>query len=115
MDDRLKAALDYSNYVITLNHQKRIILEKYKEALIYYFNGGKFTITQQLISFCKTLVDMEQDSFVLVDDDGTPVNIQNLKKFLFDALNIMVTASNSYLMEYQKLSKQRSVQGIVDL
>ena len=56
MDERLEKALDMSNYMVTLNNQKRLLKEQYKENLIYYFNGGQFTVTQDLISFCQCLL-----------------------------------------------------------
>lgn len=115
MDEKLKKALDFSNYVITLNNHKRILIEKYQESIVFYFNGGKFTVTQNLISFCKTLLDMNQDETILIDDDSIPVEIQNLKEFIDSLLNVYFTTSNSYLVEYKKLLKNRSVAGIVDL
>jgi hypothetical protein len=52
MDERLEKALDISNYMVTLNNQKRLLKEQYAENLVFYHNGGQFTITQELISFC---------------------------------------------------------------
>ena len=31
MDERLKKALDFSNYMVALNNQKRLLTEKYQE------------------------------------------------------------------------------------
>jgi uncharacterized protein (TIGR00661 family) len=50
MDERLKEALDFSNLMITLDNQKRILKEQYQNNLMYYFNGSQFTVTQSLIS-----------------------------------------------------------------
>ena len=33
MDERLEKALDFSNYMLTLNNQKRLLAEKYQEAI----------------------------------------------------------------------------------
>jgi hypothetical protein len=81
MDERLKKALDYSNYMITLTNQKRILLEQYHNDLIYYFNSGQFSVTQQLISFCQSLLQLEQEEAILIDDNGLPISIEDLKKF----------------------------------
>ena len=43
MDSRLDKALEFSNYMTTLNNQKRLLWENYQQNLVYYFNGGKFT------------------------------------------------------------------------
>lgn len=115
MDDRLKAALDFSNYMVTLNNQKRILKEQYQDNIVYYFNGGQFTVTQQLISFCQSLLSLEQDSTVLIDDNDIPVELEDLNKFSKDIVNVYVTATNKYMTEYNKLKSNRTVEGIIDL
>lgn len=115
MDEKLKNALDFSNYVITLNNHKRVLFEKYKNDSIFYYNSGKFSITQQLISFCKTLCDLSQENMVLLDDDGLPVEISNINEFTKTLINQYTLSTNKYLLEYNKLTKNRSVAGIVDL
>ncbi len=113
MDERLKKALDYSNFMITLTNQKRILLEQYNNDLIYYFNSGQFTVSQQLVSFCQSLLQLKQTETVLVDDSGIPVELEDLDKFTKDVINVYFTASNRYLTEYNKLKKNRTVEGIV--
>ena len=54
MDEKLEQALDISNLMVTMNNQKRLLKEKYKENIIHYFNGGQFTVTQQIVSFCQS-------------------------------------------------------------
>jgi hypothetical protein len=113
MDERLKKALDFSNYMITLNNQKRILLEQYRNDLLYYFNGGQFSVSPQLISFCQSLLQLKQTETVLVDDNGIPVEIENLDTFTKDIVNVYFTASNRYLTEYNKLKKNRTVESII--
>lgn len=115
MDEKLKTALEFSNYVITLNNHKRVLFEKYKNDSIFYYNSGKFTITQQLISFCKTLCDLTQENMVLLDDDNFPVEITNMNEFTKKLIQQYSFATNKYLFEYNKLIKNRSVAGIVEL
>ena len=59
MDKRLQQALDFSQYMTTLNNQKRLLLEKFYENCILYYNGGKFTVTPELISYCGTFIYSE--------------------------------------------------------
>jgi hypothetical protein len=113
MDERLKKALDYSNFMITLTNQKRILLEQYNNDLMYYFNSGQFTVSQQLISFCQSLLSLKQTETVLVDDNGLPVEIENLEDFTKNVLSVYFKASNRYLTEYTKLKKNRTVEGII--
>ena len=53
MDERLQKALDFPNYMVTLITQKkkkkkRVLKEQYFENRIHYFNGGQFSVTNEL-------------------------------------------------------------------
>lgn len=115
MDERLQKALDISNYMFTFNNQKRLLQEQYKENLIYYYQGGQFTITQDLISFCQSLIAMNQTSTILIDDNDLPVEILELETFAAELYSKYFEASNRYLIEYNKLKKNRSVESIMNL
>ena len=39
MDERLEKALDFGNYSVTLNNQKRLLKEKFYDDCIMYQNG----------------------------------------------------------------------------
>jgi hypothetical protein len=115
MDERLQKALDMSNYMFTLNNQKRLLNEQYKENLVYYYQGAQFTITQELISFCQSLLSMNQTDTILIDDNNLPVEIEDLEKFSYEIYSKYFEASNRYLVEYNKLKKNRSVESIIDI
>lgn len=115
MDERLQKALDVGNYMFTFNNQKRLLQEQHKENLVYYYNGGQFTITQELISFCQSLISMNQTSTILIDDNDLPVEIENLETFAAELYSKYFEASNRYLIEYNKLKKNRSIESILDL
>lgn len=112
MDDKLEQALDFSNFMITFDNQKRVLKEKYQSDLVYYFNGGRFTATQELISFCQSLLNLEQTQTILIDNNGMPVAVEDLENFSFEIVNVYTTATNKYLTEYNKLKTNRSVEGI---
>lgn len=114
MDDKLKKALDFSNYMITLDNQKRVLKEQYQDNLVHYFNGGRFTVTQQLVSFCQSLLALEQENTVLVDDNDIPVEVENLEEFASALVSVYWQATNKYLTEYNKLKNNRTVEGIFD-
>ena len=113
MDIKLEKALEFSNYMVTLNNQKRLIHEQYLQNLVHYFNGGQFSVTHELISFCQSLLTLGQDSTVLVDDNKQPIYIENIESFTDDVLGVYATASNNYLTEYNKIRKNRNVEGLV--
>lgn len=115
MDERLEKALNFSNYMITLNNQKRILKEKYKEQTVYYHAGGQFTVTKDLITFVNMLVERDNaEDIVLVDDNETPIMVENLENFLADIIDTYFTAANDYHAEYEKLKKNRSVEKLVE-
>jgi len=115
MDERLKEALDFSNLMITLDNQKRVLKEQYQNNLMYYFNGSQFTVTQSLISFCQSLLALHQTETVLVDDNDIPVMILDLEKFANELVSVYGKAANKYLTEYNKLKINKTVKGIINL
>jgi hypothetical protein len=114
MDDKLADALDFSNYMITLDNQKRLLKEQYNNDIIYYHNGGQFTLTYSLISFCATMTMTGQLSSVLIDDNSTPIHIDHLQEFANNTLTAYTKAGNKYLTEFSKLKNNRTVEGIID-
>jgi hypothetical protein len=114
MDERLAKALDFSNYMLTLNNQKRLLSEKYQQDLIHFYNGSQFTISRELITFVSTMVNASQDEVVIADDNNIPCLVEDLSMFYEEIINKYTTASNDYHSEYLKLKKNRSVEKLVD-
>ena len=110
MDEKLEKALDFSNFTATLNSQKRILLETYHDDLILYYKGGKFSITKEVLTFCHML---KTPNTVLIDDNNTPIQIDNLEDFTNLAHQKYADATNKYLTSYKEISKNRSVEGLV--
>lgn len=115
MDERLEKALEFSNYMVTLNNQKRVLKEQYQEHIVYYFNGGQFTITKELVTFVNMLVEKGNDTdLVLIDDNETPINIQDVEQFLLDTLDVYFNAANQYYADYKQILEKRSVEKLVE-
>jgi hypothetical protein len=115
MDERLEKALDFSNYMVTLNNKKRLLKEKYFEELVYFTNGCQFTVTKELVTFVGFLVQTGNDSeIVLTDDNDIPTKIEDLSDFYDEILDVYFTASNNYLVEYEKIKRNRSVEKLID-
>jgi len=114
MDERLEKALDFSNYMMTLNNQKRILRERFEEGLLYFYSGSQFTITKELINFCKAMAEADQDEIVLIDDNSNPALIQNVDEFYEKILAQYFEAANAYHADYMSLKKNRSVEKLVD-
>lgn len=114
MDERLEKALDFSNYMVTLNSQKRLLQEKYQEDLMYYTQGCQFSVTKELITFVGFMLDRDQESVVITDDNNTPIEITDIEEFYSDITDVYFSASNSYFSEFQKLKKNRSVGKLIE-
>ena len=115
MDERLEKALEFSNYMVTLNNQRILIQEKFQEQSIHYFNGGKFQATQERIAFVQSLISLNQTSTILIDDNNIPVEIEDLELFAQDLLSTYFEAANNYLKEYNNIKKNRNVEGLINL
>lgn len=115
MDERLEKALEFSNYMVTLNNQRRIVREQFLENCVHYLNGGKFSVNRDLITFCQTLVTREQASAVLIDDNDTPIEVDDIDKFLDDILDIYFTTTYEYFDKFNQIKKNRTVEGLVNL
>lgn len=114
MDERLKKALDFSNFMITFENQKRIIKEQFENNVLYFFKGGQFTASPQLISFIHALIAKDQTEFVILDDNELPVLIEDLNEFLDNIVSTYATAANQYLVEYNTLKQKRSPERLVE-
>jgi len=115
MDQRLEKALEFSNYMTTLNNQRRLLHEKYLENTVHYIHGGKFVVTLELINFFNFLLQRNQDSVVLVDANNTPIEITNISKFLDDILDIYFTNTNEYFAKYNEIKTKRNVEDLLDV
>jgi hypothetical protein len=115
MDERLTKALEFSNFLETQNNQKRIFLAQYKDNLIHYTHGHKFTVTPELISFCQSLIALQLTDIWLIDDNDIPFNVTNLEDFTRELVGVYIVAARKYGYQYKTIKQNRSVQGLVDL
>jgi hypothetical protein len=113
MDEKLQKALEFGNYSITLDNQKRMLHEKFVTDTLYFHAGGQFTINKELINYVYMLNETGQESTVLIDDNNIPVEI-SVAEFYANITDKFFTASNEYHTEYKKLQKSRSVDGLVE-
>ena len=88
MDERLEKALEFSNYMTTLNNQRRLIHEQFLENCVHYLNGGKFSVTRELINFCNFMHEKGQTSVILIDDNNAPIEVEDLETFLDNITDI---------------------------
>jgi hypothetical protein len=114
MDQRLKKALEMSNYVATLNNQKQLAYDKFQESLVLYHSGSQITITPSLIAFCTSLVASGTVETIIVDDNNSPVAITELGDFAEKILEIYNSSTKEFLETSNNLKKQRSVEKLIE-
>lgn len=114
MDDRLKKALEFSNYRISLFNRKEDIKTKVSGILTHSHNGGIFKVTIELITFVKLLIEEKRTDVVLIDRNNNPVEILDLQEFYTDIFSKYFEATNYYNIEYSKLKQARTVSSIYD-
>lgn len=116
MDEKLAKAFDSANLMAVLNIQKQVLKEEFYQNLIYYYNGGVFTLSKELITFVKTLLDLDNIAdIVLIDDTDTPIAITDINIFLTDILSAYTSAVNEYHTKFSNLKKSRTVEKLINL
>lgn len=114
MDDRLKQALEFSNYRQTFSVQRKALKDKIDARLTYGCNGGLFKISQTLINFVHTLESAGRiNSVVLLDSNENPILIEDLLEFKNEILDRYFTSTNEYYEEYKKLKSSRSIEKLI--
>jgi hypothetical protein len=115
MDDKLKEALEFSNYRLTLNNQKQNLIQRMNTQLTIGYANAMFTAKLELINFVQHLVDKEIEQFVFVDDNNNPVLVTSLKDFHSKLFSAYAEALNEFYNDYEKIKKQRTTRGLVGL
>jgi hypothetical protein len=116
LDPILEKALETANLMTTLANQKRALKEEYEQSLFYFYKGGTFKATRETISFVQSLINMGYiENIIVVDDNNLPINIENLKIFLENLLDLYTQAANTYFTKYEAVKKSRNITSILDL
>lgn len=114
MDEKLKNALDFSNFVVTFNNQKNILFEEYQQDVIVYENGGEFNVSISLINFCKLLINDNINEFILLDNNNIPIYV-DINSFYTKILSIFKEANQKYYSSYKQLLKSRTTNSFLDV
>jgi hypothetical protein len=116
MDERIEKAFGVANYMATLSNQRRIILEEFNQKVVYYQNGGTFTVTTELITFTKLVLELGHETDVpFVDDNKFPVLISNVQEFYNNIVETYFQALNEYAAKFAEIKSKRKVEDIVGL
>ena len=116
MDDRLKAALDFSNYRQTLAIQRKTLRERIEGKLTYGHSGGIFKIDRTLLVFVQMLIDQGRTENVpLIDQNENPILIVDLQQFQDEILDRYFSATYEYHEEYEKIKSSRTVEKLLKI
>lgn len=114
MDERLEKALDFSNYALTLNNQKRNIRNRVAQLQIVHHLGGVFTADHETIGFIKTLIDLKKKSAIVIDSKNNPITVSSLKELFEKLLDAYTSATTEFDIENEKIKKSRNIKKIMD-
>jgi len=114
MDDRLQRALDISNLIVTYNKQKELITEQFNQNLLYYYNGGQFTISIDLINYCDLLLRQKKESVILIADNNIPILVENLQVFKDKILENYISVTEKFYNDFSLLKSSRSISKIIN-
>jgi hypothetical protein len=113
MDDRLVKALEHADYRQTLGIERQRLKDKAHADLIIGYNGGMFTVDRTLIGFVNSIKDY--GSAVILDDNGYPVEIEDLEEFQARVVGTYFEVTNRYLTDYNEIKQKRTAAKLVDL
>ena len=100
--------LSTDNQIENFNNQLQLLKDKFVDSNILFYQGHQFTVTSNLLSLCKSYIDLHRiKDVVLLDDYQTPVLVNNLEEFSSAAWHTYQTNLNQYYTEYQTLIKNK--------
>lgn len=114
MDKRLEKALEFSNFRMILTTRQKNLEFLMNNKLILSYGGGVFKVNKELISFTKTLIDLDEHEFVFIDSNEMPILITDIPQFLKESIEKYRKALEQYYQSYQKLSEARKIRKVID-
>tara|TARA_A200000159_G_scaffold164527_1_gene194549 strand:+ start:1136 stop:1483 length:348 start_codon:yes stop_codon:yes gene_type:complete len=114
MDERLEKALEFSNYALTINNQKRNIRNRVAQLQIVHYLGGVFIANHETIAFIKTLLDMEKKTAIVIDSRENPITVKSLKELMDKLVDAYTSATTEFDIENERLKKARNIKKIMD-
>jgi len=114
MDDRLEKALEFANYRMTVDVQKKNLAARVETLQTVHITGGSFKADSATIAFVKTMLDLGNETLILTDLKGNPVEIQDTQEFLDSLTSAYNNAMSEHLVESQKIKKARNIKTIMD-
>jgi hypothetical protein len=116
MEDSLQKALTFSTFRKNIEIQKKTIKDKLHANLTIGYDGGIFYIDRSLVIFVKFLIDNHRtENIPILDINDIPIIIKNVIDFQNKILDVYFESTNEYLIEFEKIKKQRSPEDLLKL
>lgn len=113
MDQRLKEALEYSNYRLTLATHKKNIRLRAEAIQLVSESGGMFRASESLILWLDYLVKSQTSQYVLVDINEQPIMVKDIASLRDKLADAHAQSMNLLHAETEKIKRARSVEKIV--
>lgn len=102
MDEKLLNALEVGKTLDSINRHKKLLFEQYIENATFYYNGGRFVATGNLMSL---LHQLEMGSIV-IDEDSIPVQLTDVLEFSSKVKKHYQQATEDYLSRYNDVTSR---------
>lgn len=111
MDEKLKKALEFSNYQQTLSLKKENLKLRLDHMLIFKFENHIFKCTIELINLVNSY---KLEKYIIIEDcNHNPIKIDDLDTFQYELKYVYYKAYDEYYDEYEKLKNARNVTKII--
>lgn len=115
MDQRLKEAIEYSNYRLTLSTHKKNIRLRAEAIQLVSDSGGMFRSSEQLILWIDYLIRTGTEQYVLNDSNDQPILVRDLPALHKKLADSHAKSMNLLHAENEKIKRARTVEKIVDV
>ena len=114
MDSRLENALDFANFRMILSTRQKNLKRLFDNKLLFHYNSGIFKATPEFLAFVHYFVENDYAQFIFIDQNDTPIKIDNISEFFKIALDKYYISVYQYYDSYQKLIEARDIRKAVD-
>jgi hypothetical protein len=115
MDQRLKEAIEYSNYRLTLATHKKNIRLRAEAIQLVSDSGGMFRSSEQLILWLDYLIRSGTEQYVLNDSNDQPVLVKDLVALHKKLADGHAKSMNLLHAENEKIKRARTIEKVVDV
>lgn len=115
MDQRLKEAIEYSNYRLTLATHKKNIRLRAEAIQLVSDSGGMFRASEQLILWLDYLIRNGTDQYVLNDSNDQPILVKDIPSLHKKLADGHAKAMNLLHAENEKIKRARTIAKVADI